>query len=84
MGFEKEYWINFKKELSVSSSLVLWFYGSHYAKWFSMTTIIIYRKTQRIKKNILVTENQPENHTGAGKEIYNYSNIRLLIIIIII
>ena len=42
--------------------------------WFSIATIIIYRKTLRIKKkNILVTEikNQPENHTGAGKEIYN-------------
>ena len=41
--------------------------------WFSIATIIIYRKTQRIKKNILVTEikNQPENHTGGGKEIYN-------------
>ena len=42
--------------------------------WFSIATIIIYRKKpEDKKKNILVTEikNQPENHTGAGKEIYN-------------
>lgn len=51
--------------------------------WSSTTTIIIYRKTQRIKKNILVTENQQENYTGAGKEIYNKSIVRLLIIIFI-